>query len=482
VLVITVLGGSDAKDDGVSFLSSRLTPQGAPDVEIFEDLDRDGDIDIILFENRGFSVFFSKNDSYPTMPDLEGKIPSKAVFLEVGDVQGQNIREHLFMCREGVFLYSYIIEEKRFEVKPVLEYEIPILPIRMNRCVIMDFYQEMTGDELEDIIVPELERYLIFENKGNGSFKRWGEIPFKPKGDFFTEPLSQTGRFKEVVHLPRLFSGKAKGNDIVILYDGTWVTHFERNEKGKFEVSDHRPLYGKDIREYEESSRAYFGKSIYFEDLNNDANHTLIIAHNKNGKIDFLSGAGNKDPFNVEYQIRCEGWVLSPVFSDLNGDGMKDLILPSIEKIGIFTILRVFFTSKFDITYKIFFNRKESLYPIAPDLSRSVSLPLSFSIGPEGLNIQHSLIYSFEGDYNDDGFKDLLIKHTKNTLGVFYGKKGADFAHDLGKKVIFNPLPNCSTVTTRVCDINKDGISDIFLHQKSYKDKADSYTLFLSKK
>lgn len=464
------------------FTRYSLQPEGAPEMEILEDLNRDGRKDVVLWDSRTFSMFFTEEGGIASRPSLVVKVPDEAAFLDVGDVGGSGVRDPVYMCREGVSRMVYDPGKKAFEFPRVLEFECRLIPPRVKRLAAVDILRDLTGDGKDDIVVPELHRLIVFENNGGCSFQRWGEIRYKPKADFYREVLSQTGRLKEVVHFPRLFFGKGKEKNIVILYDGTWVTICGEKEEGAFEVIDHRPLYGKDDREYEEESRSYFGKVVYFEDLDEDGAYSLIIADNRNGKVEFFKGGDMGKPYEIEQTIQTEGWILSPSFQDMNGDGLKDLILPSIEKIGIFTILRVFFTSRFDIQYMIFFNRRKPLYPILPDISRSVSLPLSFSAGHEGIQVRHSLIYSFEGDYNGDGMKDLLLKSSPKALGLFYGKRGRDYSEKPDKTLPFEPLPRCSSARTKIWDVNGDGISDIYLHQTALDTGKSRYDLYLSKK
>ncbi|MBU0756092.1 MAG: VCBS repeat-containing protein, partial [Planctomycetes bacterium] len=327
---------------------------------------------------------------------------------------------------------------------------------------------------------PTLNRYFIYENQERGSFRLWGELPFSPQADLYKETLSQTGQLKEVVHLPILFNSLDGETPVFILYNGTWISHFRRNEEGKFEERGKRPLYQADTREYEEESRAYFGKNVFYEDLTGEGQPLLVIADNRNGSVDFYSGVSIAGDFKSRLNLRTNGWLLKPVFHDMNSDGLKDLILPSVERIGMFTLLRIFFTSHFDIHYMIFFNRKNPLFPLIPDRARSVSLPLSFSAGPEGLNIKHSMIYSFEGDYNGDGLNDFLCKCSPDRLGVFWGCEEIGFSPDPGLTLSFSSLESCTSVTTRVKDLNGDGISDILLHQCSIERGEDRFDLYLS--
>lgn len=463
----------------LDFTRCSLKPEGAPAMEILEDLDGNETRDIVLWDSRTFSVFLQGKGGFTAEPSLVMHAPQEAAFLDVGDV-GTGRREPVYMSRKGVYRMVFDPEKKAFEFPRALEHECLLIPPRVKTLAAVDILRDLTGDGKDDILVPELHRMIVFKNNGDSSFERWGEIRYKPRADFFREVLSQTGRLKEVVHFPRLFFGTGTDKNTVILYDGTWVTICREKEEGVFKVADHRALYSEDDREYEEESRSYFGKVVYFEDLDEDGNYSLIIADNKKGKVDFFKGGDMGKPYEIEMTIKTDGWILAPYFWDMNSDGLKDLILPSIEKIGVFTILRVFFTSRFDIQYMIFFNRKKPLYPIVPDISRTVSLPLSFSAGHEGIQIRHSLIYSFEGDFNGDGINDFLLKSSPKRLGIFLGRKGSEFSSEAEIELDFQPLQECSSLSTRVPDLNGDGASELFLHQKSLGTGRDTYDLYLS--
>ena len=473
-------GRANAPQDGTGFTHVRLEPEGAPDLEIFDDLNGDGKTDILLVQSRLMSVFFNQEGTFSSRPSVRIDAPSDAIFLDVGDAGGTGAKEPVYISRRGVFRLARAREGGAYVPARIIEFENAFLPPSVEKLVFLDFLKDLTGDGLEDILVPELQRFVVFESIAGGGSRRWGEIPFRPRADFYTEELSQTGKLKEVVHIPRLFSGTAGKNRFFVLYNGTQVTILERNEEGRFDIKSDEPLFKPDSREYEEESRTYFGKNVFFEDLRNDGNHALVIADNRQGRVIFHKGGNMEKPFQRELTIRTDGWILKPVFNDMDGDGAKDLILPTIEKIGIFTILRVFFTSRFDIQYMVFLNRGEPLYPLNPDVARSVSLPLSFTAGPEGIQVRHSLIYSFDGDFNGDRINDFVVKTAPRKLGIHHGAREGGFSETPDQIIDYIPMPDCSSAVTRIHDINGDGRADLFLHQKSIKNEADSYDLYLS--
>jgi len=52
---------------------------------------------------------------------------------------------------------------------------------------------------------------------------------------------------------------------------------------------------------------------LAFEDLNNDGNHALIVADNRQGRVLFYKGGDMQKPFRRELTLRTEGWILKPV-------------------------------------------------------------------------------------------------------------------------------------------------------------------------
>jgi hypothetical protein len=459
-----------------------LAPAGAPDLEIFDDFNGDGRGDLMLCDDRVFSVFIQADEGFGESPTFRMKAPEDAVFLDVGDIDGDGSREPVLMSARGVHRLVRFNEEYQYKLESVLDVENSFLPPLVGKLEFLDFLKDLTGDSKEELILPELSRFKIHRVDEEGRFLYWSEILFQPRANFFLEDLSQTGQMKEVVHLPCLFVSQERKVDVAVLFNGTSFTMLERNEEGAFVKRTERMLYKPDSREYAEESRAYFGKNVFYEDLTDDNNPWLVIADNRDGKVRFYPSRVVAESFKSTLTLRTEGWLLKPEFQDLNGDGLKDLLLPSIERIGIFTLLRIFFTSRFDIHYMIYFNRREPLFPLLPDIARSVSLPLSFSAGPSGVNVMHSLIYSFEGDYNGDGMNDFLCKCAPRKLGIYLGRKSEGFSLEPDRLIDFKSLEECSSASTRVFDLNGDGFSDILLHQHSIGRGEDRYDLFLSSK
>jgi hypothetical protein len=475
-LLITVCS---AAAGAVEFDRFSLAPEGTPDFEVVDDFNGDGRNDILLCDNRLLSLFLMEPGRIQGKPSRSILVPEDAVFFDVGDLNLDGKREVILLDREGVKLFD--ADDDGGHATTVIESENAFLPQPVQHLAFLDFMRDLNGDGREDVILPRLDRYIIHEWVERRSFRKWGEIPFSANTDFYTERLSQTGSLKEVVHLPQLFVGEDDRGRIAVLFNGSLITAFREGDRGGFETSAKRSVYRPDSREYEEESRAYFGKNLFFENLRDDGSYQLILAENRNGKVRIYSVKDLEGAFRSELTLSTDGWILKPAFVDMNGDGMRDLILPSIEKVGIFTILRVFFTSRFDIHYMIFFNRKEPLFRLAPDLSRSVSLPINITAGPEGVSIRHSLIYSFEGDFNGDGMNDFLSRVGPKKLGVFHGKPGAGFSQVPDLLLEFAPLEDCSSAATKVYDFNDDGVSDLYLYQESLDKGTAKYDVFLSR-
>jgi hypothetical protein len=482
VCPIPAIAEIETDPKALEFTHLSLQPRGAPDLEIFDDLNGDGHTDILLTDGKVLFIFMQVDGTYSDKPSFRVAAPEGTIFMDVGDVEGRGKKEVVFLGRDGISRLERREDDSGFETKLFFKHANPFLPSKIKKLAFLDFLQNITGDEVEELMIPESKRFVVYERTGQADYQQWAQIPFRPRGDFYTEELSQTGRLKEVVHIPRLFTAESQGTCTLVLYDGVWVTLFEREPDGSVKVLARELLYEHDPREYEEESRAYFGKNLLFEDLAGKGTPAIIVAENRSGKLVFHKGGNLTRPLQPNLTLQTDGWILKPVFQDMNDDGLKDLILPSIEKIGVFTILRIFFTSRFDIRYMIFYNRTEPLFKLLPDVSRSVSLPLRFTAGPEGVNIKHTLVYTFEGDFNGDGLGDFLHRCAHQQLGIYYGRKGSDFSEEPDATLDYFPLEHCSSATTRVFDLNRDGISDLFLHQKSIEMEEDRYDVYLSRK
>jgi hypothetical protein len=472
-------GGEDAP-----FFRRSLVPEGKPDLEVFQDFDGDRICDVLLVDDRTFTLFISGPDGPEAAPTRVMRAPDDAVLLDVADLDRDKAREIVVLKRDGVYVLRPAAGGgEEMTAERVIAGESTLIPRRVRALTFTNFVRDITGDGPEDIVFPCLDRLVIHAYTGPLQYEKWCEIPYRPRAEFHEEPLSETGGRRETLHVPLLMAGGSLGPEAghrIVLYDGTWVRIVKRGEDGIGRELSARSLYDTKTQvAADRDLRMRFHSNVYFDDLDKDGRGDLVVVDNSEGELLFFTGIDAEQPAEHSLAIRTDGSTFQPVFTDLNNDGYKDLILPSVGNIGLFTILKVFFTSKFDMSYMVFFNRREPLFRITPDDSRTLSFPLSFSTTEHGMSVESVLIHSFQGDFNGDGRNDLLLRGQKKNLNVFFGREDGTFSEEADMTFEVDIVPDCFSVRTRTEDVNGDGRADIYLHQKS--EKTEQWDIYLSR-
>ncbi len=479
LIVLLFAAAALAAPGPVEFDHIRIEPVGAPGLEVFDDFDGDGIRDVLLADGRTFSFFLSARGGPSPQPDLVLTAPDDAILFDVANLDGGNARKIVIAKKNGVYIFGPDEDRNAVETR-IVDARSRLLPERVDALTFVNFVRDITGDGPEDIVFADLDSLLIFERDGSGGFAKWGEIPFLPRSEIHAEPLSETGALRETLFVPMLMAGGSADDRRLILYDGSSVRIVKRNDDGICgELSKHRLVKERSKEASERDVRMRFHTNVFFDDLDGDGRGDLAVCDNSHGEISFYTGIDSEQPDDHDLIIRVDGNTFLPIFTDLNNDGFKDLILPTTGKIGLFTVLKVFFTSRFDMNYMVFYNRQTPLFRQIPDDSRTLSFPLSFSTSSKGLSVESVLIRSFQGDFNGDGRCDFLLRGDKNTVRVFFGLENGTFSKKPDMVFPVKIAPKCFHVNTRTPDLNGDGRADLFLHQKS--PTVERWDIYLSK-
>jgi len=457
-----------------------LKPTGRPGLFIFDDFNGDGIKDILLCGNRVLSLFESGPAGPGGTPSHVLRVPDDAVLLDVADIDGDGAREVVVLKAGGV--YTILPGSQGMTVQTqIISAKSRLIPPRVEELKFVDFVRDISGDGPEDVIFPDLQVMEVFRSDGTGAFTSWATIPYTPRAEYSQEPLSDTGGRRETLNLPVLLAGGEVGvKRRFVLFDGSWIRLMQRQPDGSCKELAARNIYADEtIADGDRDMRLRFSSNVFFEDLDHDGLGDLVVCNNSKGEMRFFLGIDEGHEDREDLCIKVQGNTFQPVLTDLNGDGRKDLILPSIGEVGLFTILKIFFTSRFSMSFMVFFNRGEPLFRMMPDDERRVTFPLSFSTTPKGISVASVLIYSFDGDFNGDSRTDLLLRGDKNRISVFYGFEGQAFATEPSLSFEVAIVPASFLVTTHTGDVTGDGRADLFLHQRS--EKEERWDLYMVK-
>ena len=151
--------------------------------------------------------------------------------------------------------------------------------------------------------------------------------------------------------------------------------------------------------------------------------------------------------------IKTRGYQLSNDYSDLTGDGKQEFVITSVD-VGIGTIIKALLTRSVSTDVSIY-KMAGQVFEDRPSISKSVSVSFDFSNGE--LFVPAVL----SADINGDGLKDLLVQRGTDTLLVYLAEKSSQLFSKKAIKLKLE-LPK-SRDGFIIEDLNSDGRDELVL-------------------
>lgn len=466
---------------------------------LVEDLDGDGKKDLLLVMGREVRVHFQRPDgSFPAEADQRFRLDPRAAIFDVGDVRGEGKKDVVFVREDGV--YSYVLKpgEKPgdlpfFELRPRKLIAAPTI-LRQpgeDEARRKEFLRDVDADGKLDVIVPERSGFGIYRGLGDGKFADRQALPSPPTAvvQLGHEQVSSRVSASYYFANPKLADFDADGRPEVVLAQDPWLQVWKTALDGKLAAA---PSFRTEIpgvkafsMDAERPFELDFTMPLVLQDLNHDGRVDAALTHVGSGTTRiFMNGpdpaAAFKTPTRV---VRAKGVTFLALFVDLDGDGLDDMVLPRMDKIGIWSILKAIVTRAVPVEAQFFYQRKTGEpYPEEPDFTRTFDIPISIHAKGEGLDVGTSLIASIDGDFDGDGVKDLIYRTDATTLAIYGGLRDR-------KGLTESPITELEIPSTddyrfvlpQVEDLNKDGRADIVLRYQSWDRKEDKIVVFVSR-
>jgi hypothetical protein len=194
----------------------------------------------------------------------------------------------------------------------------------------------------------------------------------------------------------------------------------------------------------------------------------------------FADGHG-KIPAKPQQVFRKNDWTPQVPVVDIDGDGFPDLVLGYNHLDSKEGLSKEITARQISYSLRFYFFRPENGsgngFPEEPDFQREVAIHLDHMEGPLDWNLARNFqrYVRFDGDFNGDGKKDLLVHDHSDTISAYFfisRERGYSQEPDLQ---FHCPGP---TDDWQIADLNNDGISDLIVKLAN----ENGYQIFVSHK
>ena len=447
-----------------------------------EDLDGDGLKDIVAFsvytDRRGtyrvVSVFYQrKGGAFAASPDQSWALERNAAVFDIGEVSGGR-KAICFLSPTG--MSAYMPAGRGFNTRPTQLIRTENIfaqedPLDLPRWPFM----VENGHGQDIAIIPTVSRLLVYTGAGGG-YRQSGSLPFSTRTDFVENiitgdsgPLTISHRLPVVSTAP--FTGKGNQDLFVTWEDNADV--FARKPGGFAEnpFIRFRPGLGD-----ESKPDLLENTSVQAVDLDGDGRSDLIVTKMTGGVaqtktlVFIYLRKGNGFAAKPDQTIVTEG-VIGPRFIDINGDGREDIILPSV-RMGINNFITMLTSKQINMNVGIYLQDRNGRFPARPTKEKLVNFKLD--IENMGKKTRPVMVFGrFAKGFPGYG---LAVAAKDDRVSIY--------APDRYSILSDNPALNLSVDAPSemaAVDLNKDGVDDLVMTYRKFKDKAKTINVFISK-
>jgi hypothetical protein len=479
-LLAAPTAGGAGNDD--AFVVYKLNVPGRLLQHWVEDLNADGFKDIFIVHRKGLhphetrwvSIFWQDaGEGFGTAPDQSWELDRDAAILDIGDVSGDLRKEICYLTNTSVRYHP--IGEGAYETESVHllgAQGIAVYPSKRSVPMI-NFVRDWNGDGKDEVAIAGFEGLFIYSRGADGAFSSGEMIVIEletqldrvdtPGNDSKTVGIDASYTFPNIQLLDYNNDGL---RDLIATTEDRVIVYLQQSDGTYSKTPTTNHLF--DVLTQQEKIEGIAEIETLVEDLNVDGYADAVVTKqtakgltNFRGVVSIYWGSPNGFGEEPDQLIISEGTASAGArFLDVNGDGRKDLVLPSV-KFSVAAIIRILVTRSIKVYFNIFLLNEDDRLSERPDFTKEVK----FKIDLSGESDEQAM--DLEGDYNGDKRTDFVFATGKDELSVYLGeqdRKDRLFSKKPAAEVGADAYGELSSH-----DLNDDGFFDMIIYYPENK-------------
>lgn len=429
------------------------------------DLNGDGKLDLVIQNGRDLQIFLQKDGTYTPKPQLVLRLDPTVFLWTFGTLDGQKLPTVFTAGSRAVQAIPFdgvafgaprdlVVHPSLFE-GVVADGHAPLFT---------NFAPDLDGDGRSDVLLFQEDEIFVMKQLAGGEFRCLQKLPV-PMDVATLVPWAPHQKLTQTVGVPLLSFGDTDGNKRtdIAYYREESIGIFRQQADGGFLAADSKDLAVDKKRR--RNRFVQFDVPPKVADFNGDGILDVALIYPSKGRVHIFYGRPGRNDWSTPDQpiVVSDGWSTGIYLEDLSSRGKLDLIMGVVRKFGISEGIQVFLSGKVDLELHIHPMQADGRFSKDAVQELKFAIPFSFQVTRESASLDLVFRPNFQGDFNKDGLRDMLVRVDEKTLKIYPGDKTRVIANEPTGSITMNPPEGVSTTEPFVADLNGDGVSDLIL-------------------